>query len=246
MSAVEDQIREYVPEREDSQEADDPLMLGPHQPTKVRSAFVKTVLAIVGMQMLFVFLSCFAVSLYFSKNPWILLSYGFTPLWIGVSMVLAFRIAAFWPSNLRSYPGKYAWLALLTLGYTFIVAPFAPVFRLEILIAIETGVAIYMALIVYTSTINPDFTGFGPYIVVLIVSTIGNGVGAFVVIQMRSTLGLGVLITLGALLVVRNLQLVMAKDFTFKLYVDDYIFGAVLLYINSFLMTNLMNWYHRK
>ena len=239
-AVLETQYRKDL-ESGDAAEDDDPLMLGPHQPTKVRNAFARKVLTIVGIQMLFTFLSCLAVGLYFFKEDKVKVGndYGHVGLSMVLSggfMVFAFLIAACWPSNLRSYPGNYCWLAFLTLGETFMVVPLAAIFPIELLISFGVGVAIFIALVAYASTTSADFTGWGPYITVLVLAFIGGTLAAVLVPHqsesMAPLLGSGIVIMCAGFFVVRSLQLVMREDTKNKLSVDDYVFGAALIYLD--------------
>ncbi|GBG27759.1 Protein lifeguard 1 [Hondaea fermentalgiana] len=201
---------------------------------QVRHGFIRKVFSILFIQLVVTFgivigiASSETVSNYVQTNTTVY----YATLGIAFGCVLVLSCC----SNVaRTHPWGLIFLCIVTVceGYVLgVVASFAEI--RTVYMALGVTLAITVSLVVFSFQTKYDFTGMGPYLLVALIALLIFGIVLIFITESRTTYTiyafLGVL--LFSAFLVYDTQLIIGGKNRYQLSVDDYIIGALSLYLD--------------
>lgn len=206
-------------------------------PIHVRHAFIRKVYSLLFVQLLvtigiaipFVVLDDRTTKDFISSNIWL--------LWLSLAISFACMITfACCPSTMRTFPLNYIIMTLFTLAEGVLVGVICSYYTIQsVLMALGTVAVITVALSIFAIQTKWDFTGWGPYLMVatLVLLIFGFIVAFFPYNTVATKIYCGIGALLFSFYLVYDTQLIVGGDHRKnQLSVDDYIIGAMCLYID--------------
>ena len=199
------------------------------QQVKIRKDFIRKTFTIVALQLLFVSITLVlpltieSLRLWMSENWWLAITTSVLALIILYTVVYS-KLG-------RKVPLNYILLCIFTVLEAYSLAYLAAISSPET-IAMAGGITmiIVISLAIFAKCTKKDFTGCGPYLLVLIVGLVASGIVAYFFrnkIVIWVICGLGVLV-FGCYLVF-DVQLIINKRNSNKFAIDDYIVAAMMV-----------------
>eukprot|EP00922_Rhytidocystis_sp_ex-Travisia-forbesii_P008705 GHVS01012742.1.p1 GENE.GHVS01012742.1~~GHVS01012742.1.p1 ORF type:complete len:335 (-),score=37.10 GHVS01012742.1:648-1652(-) len=215
--------------------------LTPDVSTEIRHGFVRKVYAILSLQLLYTFGFGLVFSLVPAARIWLMHYWWVTLIFMIVGLIVMITITCK-PDLGRRFPTNYILLGLITICISWTIA-LAGAGTSSSAFAIAAGITavVCIGLTIFAMQTKWDFTGCSVFIFVAILVLIIFGIIAMIV---RSKIMNIVYASLGALLfsfvlVYDTQQVVGGKHRKYQYSLDDYVFGALTLYldvVNLFLM----------
>ena len=200
--------------------------------TSIRLGFIRKVYGILLLQLLltmvitiFMMYNTSLVS-YIYTNSWI--------LWVDIAIIFIIMILIMCVSKIaRKVPINYILLTIFTLGFSLMVGCIAAMTDPAIvLMAAIMTFCVTLALTIYAFYTKTDFTLKGGFLFIF-----GMVVMVFIVFMCWgsnstvSTILCAVIVVLYGLYLIYDTQLIMGKH-RFKFNVDDYVFAAMVIYVD--------------
>jgi protein lifeguard len=204
-------------------------------PISVRHAFIRKVYSILFVQLLvtigiatpFVVMDTDTIRDFIGANIWL--------LWLSLAISFSCMIVfACCPSTLRSYPLNYAIMTLFTCAEGILVGIICSYYTVQsVLVAVGTVAVITLALSVFAIQTKWDFTGWGPYLMVatLVLLIFGFVIGFFPYNSTATKIYCGIGTLIFSFYLIYDTQLIVGGRKN-QLSIDDYIIGAMCLYID--------------
>ena len=206
--------------------------LGDHLNISIRHGFIRKVYGLLSIQLVLTTLVGYAVSL---KAASIQKSPGLFVLAVLLNFGLLIAMMCI-PSLLRKYPRNYIILGLFTLTQGFLVGVLSSRYSAELVLTAAGCTALVVGgLSLFALQTKYDFTGKGSY---LFAAGLALLCCSFIGIFFRQMPWMRVAIACGFLLLfclylVYDTQLIVGgKDRQYELGIDEYCFGALILYID--------------
>lgn len=203
----------------------------------VRHGFVRKVFAIVGFQLLATMLIASPFAIYQDSIKGSLGSGGLIALII-IASVVTIGVQCYMsckPEVGRKYPTNYILLSVLTVGMSLLVGYITLAYTTaSVVMVIGITAGLTFVLMLFAIQTKYDFTGFGPYLfIALVVFTIFGFCCIFISshIVLMARAGLGVLM-FSMYLIYHTQVIVGGKHRQYQISVDDYVFAALLLYLD--------------
>ncbi len=204
-------------------------------PINVRHGFIRKVYLLLFAQLLVTiaiatpFVVVDSSKNFVATNIWL--------LWTALALSFACMITfACCPSTMRSFPMNYIVMGVFTCAEGILIGFICSFYKIEsVLMALGTVTLITLALSAFAIQTKYDFTGWGPYLfVALIVLVVFGFIVSFFPYNKTATkiyCGIGTL--LFSFYLVYDTQLVVGgKNRKVQLNVDDYVMGALMLYVD--------------
>lgn len=214
-------------------------------PIKLRNQFIRKVYGIVAAQLMFTFGVALMLNLWDETKSW-LKTDGWWMIILGSVLVLVGYCALACVTDLaKKVPANYILLSVMTVGFAITMAyAGATAGTNTFLIALGMTLMLVVALTLFAFQTRFDFTGCGPFVLVLLLVLLLFGVISAVV---RNNIfrivyaSIGVMV-FGFYLVYDTQVIVGGKHRSSKYSIDDYVFGAISLYIDVInLFTHLLS-----
>lgn len=204
-------------------------------PQSIRNGFIRKVYGILTVQLIYTFGIALAFNLWEGGAEW-LANTGWWMIIIGAVLAMAGLCAlACVPTLAKKVPLNYFLLFVMTTGFAIIMAyAGATVDTQSFVIALGITAVVVVGLTLFACQTKIDFTGMGPYLFVFLLVLIVFGIVAAIV---RNRILHIVYAGLGALLfsfyLVYDTQVIVGgKHRKYQFSIDDYVFGAIALYID--------------
>lgn len=204
-------------------------------PINVRHGFIRKVYTLLTIQLLVtVAIATPFVVVESSKdfviaNIWLM----WTCLAVNFACLITFACC---PSTMRSFPLNYCIMGLFTCAEGVLIGFICSFYTIEsVLMAMGTVVVITLALSAFAVQTKYDFTGWGPYLMValLVLVIFGFIVSFFPYNTVATKVYCGIGVLLFSFYLIYDTQLIVGgKNRKMQLSVDDYIVGAMCLYID--------------
>eukprot|EP00916_Digyalum_oweni_P025611 GHVL01042177.1.p1 GENE.GHVL01042177.1~~GHVL01042177.1.p1 ORF type:complete len:319 (+),score=20.62 GHVL01042177.1:39-995(+) len=219
----------------------DPTCITMDLPLQIRHRFIQKVFLILALQLVLTFGIALLFHFYTPLRNWVRANWW---VWL-VSLLLSFALLITLSCNrtlARKWPANFIFLFALTLCQgVFLGAVAATHSSNAVLFAIGITAVITVCLILFAWQTKWDFTGYGVFLFVGIIGLILFGIFASI---FRNSIFQLIYASLGAIvfsffIVYDAQQIIGGKNRKYQLNVDDYIFGALALYmdiINLFLI----------
>jgi FtsH-binding integral membrane protein len=207
------------------------------QARRVRLGFVRKVYGILTLQLTLTFL---VVCLFSFVEP-IKAGVQSAPgvLWAAIAVMLFFLIAlACFPSVAHTVPGNYAALLSFTAAESYLIGAVASIYASEtVAFAMAGTVIVVAALTAFAWQSRFDFTNCGGTMIVLLVALLVFGVWAGAYPSKLANTGLAALgIMVFGLFILFDTSMILggSRDgsYSMALEADDYILGALMLYVD--------------
>mmetsp|Transcript_42033 Transcript_42033/g.130955 ORF Transcript_42033/g.130955 Transcript_42033/m.130955 type:complete len:242 (+) Transcript_42033:91-816(+) len=217
----------------------DPLIerkLVSDEPPEIRSGFITKVYGILTAQLLLTAAVASPFVLSQTAKSWVQI-HGFPLVIVAVVLNALFMFAMMCPCgcerNMRSFPLNYFLLAGFTATEGFLVGVCCAQYTVgSVAVAVAATGVLVGALTAYAFTTKSDFTDFGPY---LLAASVVLCIFGLFLIFLRCPLLEKVYCCLGILVfsfyLIFDTQLIVGRGRN-ALGVDDYVFGAMMLYID--------------
>merc|ERR1712232_758919 len=160
------------------------------------------------------------------------------PVLIGVTVLNMILLCAMvcpcgCQKNMRRFPLNFILLGAFTLTEGCLVGVCCSMYDImTVLLAVVLTAALVVVLTLYAKFTKRDFTGFGPYLTVALFGMMFFGLMAmFIHVPMLQKIYCCVGIVLFSFYLIYDAQMIMGKG-ELALTVDDYVFGALTLYID--------------
>lgn len=201
---------------------------------EVRAGFVSKVYSILGAQLIATVLIAVPFNVYaplesyVRVNPWMF----YLALVASIGFLCAISCI---PSAAREYPTNMILLGGFTICEAVLIGVITSLYTINsVMLAVGVTAVIVIGLSIYATQTETDFTGAGPYLFVALLCLMGFG---FLCMFIGGPIMHKVYAALGALLfsfyLVYDTQLIVGgKHHQFSFGVDDYVFGALTLYID--------------
>uniref|UniRef100_A0A0G4HKW5 Uncharacterized protein n=1 Tax=Chromera velia CCMP2878 TaxID=1169474 RepID=A0A0G4HKW5_9ALVE len=208
-------------------------------PTYVRHAFIRKVYTILGIQLAITFAICCIFMFVQPVKTWMAANVWFFIVVLIVSFVILCMLTCCCTNLARHHPWNMILLGIFTLCFAAmlgVIIAFADVNAVGIA-ALATAV-IVVGLTAFACQTKYDFTGWGPYLFVALLMLLVFGLlaGIFVPTGGASIVGLVIAVlgaTIFSLYIVYDTQLIVGgKHRKYQLGVDEYVFGALSLYLD--------------
>lgn len=198
----------------------------------VRIGFIRKVYSILAAQLTmtaaFTSYVCFSDSaaLWLQQNVWLL------GLCCFVTIICMYALGCY-PSVARSVPTNYILLTLFTACESVMVATICSIYeRKSVFIAAVLTATVVIALTIYAFTTKSDFTICGGFLFALVAVLLVASIIAIFVRNRWLQLAISVFaVLLFSIYIIYDTQLIIGNKAR-KLSVDDYIFAAMMLYID--------------
>lgn len=200
--------------------------------SSIRPAFVKKVYGILSIQLLFTFLMCYASMTYTKFKLFQLENTGILSFFTLLTIILPIVIMCN-KSLARQVPTNYLILGAFTFGESYIVSTVCGIYDPNtVSMAAFLTLGITFGLTLYAMTTKKDITYFGGLMFMVAVGLLFGGIANFF---MRSN-GVEIVLALGGAIlygiyIIYDTQLIIGGK-RGELQVDDYIFAALMLYID--------------
>ena len=200
--------------------------------SNVRLTFIRKVYFILSAQLLitaaFITFSVFNknYALFLIKNVWILILCAITNITVCIALVC-------YKANARTFPRNFILLGIFTITEALLVSSVTAFVEPElVLLAAILTAAIVVALTIYAIKTNEDFTICGGMLFMcLMLLIVGSIICAIYPTYAPKTCLSALTIFLFGIYLIYDTQLIMG-DKSNALSIDDYIIGALMLYID--------------
>eukprot|EP01017_Pseudomicrothorax_dubius_P034002 TRINITY_DN460_c0_g1_i1.p1 TRINITY_DN460_c0_g1~~TRINITY_DN460_c0_g1_i1.p1 ORF type:complete len:284 (+),score=86.94 TRINITY_DN460_c0_g1_i1:125-976(+) len=224
------------PPYQDIEAQKDPLLPGLSD-TELRLGFIRKVYSILTIQLTITTLICCLpffsddVRLFQRQNPALII------VSCVLVMITGYAITCY-KDLARSYPTNYILLLIFTVaeayGVSFVCSFYEPK---VVLIAAALTAAATFALTLYACTTKTDFTYLGGLLFVCAICLLGLGITAifyqtFLMYFLYLILG----VILYSIYLIYDTQLIIGGDHSFQLGLDDYVVGALVIYIDIIIL----------
>jgi len=199
---------------------------------KLRINFVRKVFGITGLQLAFTTLFTFVCINYFDFKRFNEKHTGLLLLSALTSLVTALLLG-FSNTLSKKVPVNYALLGLFTLGESYVIAFISSQYNPEIvLMALFLTAAVVTGLSLYALKSKTEITYIGGLIVLLAVGLLVAGIFSwFVRLRILDSLIFFASAVLSGLYLIYDIKVIMGRE-GIKLSLDDYIRGALHLYVD--------------
>jgi len=202
-----------------------------------RIGFIKKVYSILAVQLILT-AGMAAIAMYSKEyqyfqrtNTWLLIL-AIIAMIVTEYMIICYRDIA------RTVPTNYITLGIFTAaeGYAVsIICTFYPVDL--VLMALALTAAVTVALTVYACTTKTDFTYLGGMLFTLAVCALVAAIfGIFFRSRMMDLLISILIVCIYSLYLIYDTQLIIGGDHQFKVSLDDYIVGALIIYVDIIIL----------
>ena len=198
----------------------------------MRVGFIRKVYSILAFQLLmtasFTSYVCFSdpAALWLQQNLWFMILCCFG------AIVTMYALGCY-PSIARSVPTNYVLLLIFTACQTVMVATICSIYeRRSVFMAAVLTATVVVALTIYAFTTESDFTICGGFLFALVAVLLVASIMAIFIRNRYLQLAISVLAVLVfSIYILYDTQLIIGNQ-SRKLSVDDYIFAAMMLYID--------------
>jgi protein lifeguard len=199
----------------------------------VRTGFVRKVFGLLGLQLALtaavasVFVCSASAKAFISSKPWLLMASMITSLVIVV-------VLSFSESARRSYPKNMVLLFAFTLAESILVGAISARYdTTSVVIAAALTAGITVSLSLYAMRTKNDFTAAGGFLFSLCSGLIMLMlIGIFVKTTMFNLIVSGMGALLFSAYIVYDVQTLMGGQHKFSVSPDEYIFGAIAIYLD--------------
>lgn len=212
---------------------DDPMnRLSDLQPTEMRKGFIRKVYGILAVQML-VTVACIIP---FYTNPDLQVFVFLNPgiVWVAFLMTIVFMcVISCNPQLARTFPQNYYLLGGFTLCEGFLLGV-TLVHQEGVLLAALVTAVVVGALTAFVCFTETDFSGMAPYLFCLTVGLLVLGILAMALqIPALTSFYAGCGAVLFCCYLIHDTQTIVGgKHVTYQISVDDYVFAALVLYLD--------------
>mmetsp|Transcript_106628 Transcript_106628/g.308514 ORF Transcript_106628/g.308514 Transcript_106628/m.308514 type:complete len:247 (-) Transcript_106628:134-874(-) len=202
----------------------------------VRTGFVRKVYGILAAQLM-----CTV----FVAAPFVTFGQGYVKshqTWVGVSSAVLFTtmmIMSCCQDTARKFPQNYILLTIFTLAQGVVVGVVCTAYTVQsVALVVGTTALVFLAMTVYACTTTVDFTGFGSYllaglIAMLMFSMLLSVLACFgVPLKLATTVYSMMGVLLFTFYIIYDTQLIVGGDHSAKIEIDDYVFAAMMLYLD--------------
>jgi len=202
----------------------------------VRTGFVRKVYGILSAQLLCTVLVaapfvCYGQGFVKSHSAWV----GFSSALLIVTML----VMSCCQDVARKFPQNYILLTIFTVAQGVVVGVVCTAYTVQSVgLAVGTTALVFLAMTVYAFKTNVDFTGFGLYllaglIAMLMFSMLLSVLACFGVPLKLATTAYSLMgVLLFTFYIIYDTQLIVGGDHSAKIEIDDYVFAAMMLYLD--------------
>jgi FtsH-binding integral membrane protein len=196
---------------------------------KIRKGFILKTFSIVGIQLGFVSVCIIFPLVFESVSKWMSDNWWLAIVTSVLALIILYTVV--YSKVGRMVPINYILLCIFTLLEAYSISYVAAISSPETVgLAAGCTMVIVIALAVFAKCTKKDFTGCGPYLLVLIVGLIASGTVAYF---FRNKIVTWVICSIAVLVfgcyLVFDIQLIVNKRNSNKFAIDDYIIAAMMV-----------------
>jgi hypothetical protein len=163
---------------------------------------------------------------------WIQQNYSYCSAAMIGSVVAVFAVACCAPQLGRKFPYNYIFLFFVTICESIMVGFISGMYTTQsVVLAAGLTASIFVGLTVYAFTTKSDFTGFGGYLLCMLLGLLAVSLLS-IILPIPQCLMAGAGAVLFSFYIVYDTQLIMGGKHACKIDIDDYAFAALNIYLD--------------